>query len=178
MSTPAQITANRRNAEFSTGPRTAAGKARSSRNAVKHDLRGRAPIAVLRGPFQEDPVEVQAFVEDVVTELDPVGPQELAEAIAIAGLYVRRRRLHELEAMALAGTTHAELLPPAEPGGRHRITYASQERAAAQALTCDLLDRLPRYEAHLSREIDRCSARMHRLQEQRSSERTVEGQLG
>lgn len=39
MATPAQIAANRRNALKSTGPRTAAGKARSRMNALKHGLR-------------------------------------------------------------------------------------------------------------------------------------------
>lgn len=36
MSTPAQLDANRANAQLSTGPKTAAGKQRSSRNAVTH----------------------------------------------------------------------------------------------------------------------------------------------
>jgi hypothetical protein len=36
--------ANRRNAGKSTGPRTAAGKAASSRNAVRHGLRAASPV--------------------------------------------------------------------------------------------------------------------------------------
>jgi hypothetical protein len=38
MATDRQIAANRRNGALSRGPKTAAGKARSSRNAVKHGL--------------------------------------------------------------------------------------------------------------------------------------------
>jgi hypothetical protein len=38
MATPKQIAANRRNATRSTGPRTAAGKSSSSRNALLHGL--------------------------------------------------------------------------------------------------------------------------------------------
>jgi hypothetical protein len=38
MNTPAQVRANRRNSTKSTGPRTLAGKARSSQNAKKHAL--------------------------------------------------------------------------------------------------------------------------------------------
>src|SRR4051794_15045422 len=38
MATDKQIEANRRNAQKSTGPRTPAGKAKCSRNALKHGL--------------------------------------------------------------------------------------------------------------------------------------------
>src|SRR5262245_37821883 len=38
MTSEAKIAANRRNAQRSTGPRSAAGKARSSRNAIRHGL--------------------------------------------------------------------------------------------------------------------------------------------
>src|SRR6478672_13854693 len=41
MATPAQLAANRRNAQKSTGPKTAQGKQNSSRNAVKHGLLAR-----------------------------------------------------------------------------------------------------------------------------------------
>jgi hypothetical protein len=38
MATDRQVAANRRNGSLSRGPKTAAGKARSSRNALKHGL--------------------------------------------------------------------------------------------------------------------------------------------
>src|ERR1700719_4625673 len=38
MTSPAKINANRRNAQRSTGPRSAAGKARPRRNALRHGL--------------------------------------------------------------------------------------------------------------------------------------------
>ena len=40
MSSPAQLAANRANAQLSTGPRTEQGKAISSRNNFKHGFRG------------------------------------------------------------------------------------------------------------------------------------------
>ncbi len=46
MATPAEIAAHRPNALHSTGPRTAAGKAAASRNALRHGLTARRhPIA-------------------------------------------------------------------------------------------------------------------------------------
>ncbi len=47
MSTQAQILANRRNAQNSTGPRTPQGKAAVSQNAVKHGLTVPSPPAEL-----------------------------------------------------------------------------------------------------------------------------------
>ena len=44
MSSTARVRANRLNAQLSTGPRTASGKAASSMNAVKHGLRARQPL--------------------------------------------------------------------------------------------------------------------------------------
>jgi len=111
----------------------------------------------------------------VVEELQPVGPQEAAEALTIAALHVRRRRLLELEAVALAGTTRTKLLPAAQPGGPPRVTYEEQERAASRALNCDLFRQLPRYEAHLSRELDRCLGRFRKLQARRTDDRVWEG---
>jgi len=46
MATDKQIAANRRNGALSRGPKTAAGKARSSRNALKHGL----AIPITRDP--------------------------------------------------------------------------------------------------------------------------------
>ena len=44
MTSPAKIAANRRNAQRSTGPRSAAGKARARRNAFRHGLSTPASI--------------------------------------------------------------------------------------------------------------------------------------
>jgi len=131
-----------------------------------HFLTAQTTPALVRGAFAEDQPTVARFVEEVVEELAPRGAREHAEPLAIAGLYVRRARLQELEALALAGTTRAQLLPGVERGPP-RITESEQERAADRALSSDLLERLPRYEAHLSQELDRCTARLRRMQQER-----------
>ena len=54
MASVAQIRANRLNAQKSTGPRTAEGKAAASQNAAKHGLL--AEQVVIKG---EDPAEFE-----------------------------------------------------------------------------------------------------------------------
>ncbi len=69
----------------------------------------------------------------------------------------------ELEAWALQHATRTG--PSVLPGLLSDPT--DRERAGAHALTSDLFDRLPRYEGHLSRELDRSLARYRRLQDER-----------
>src|SRR3954468_6253699 len=70
MATAAQIEANRCNAQMSTGPRTASGKARASLNATKHGRRAEAAAPVLP---QEDPDERDEKIRRWVEDLQPVG---------------------------------------------------------------------------------------------------------
>jgi hypothetical protein len=81
MATAAQIAANRRNALKSTGPRTAAGKAASSRNALRHGLRARS--AVVLG---EDLRDFERFRAELRAALAPRGGREerLAETVVHA----------------------------------------------------------------------------------------------
>jgi hypothetical protein len=172
MTSVAQLEANRANALHSTGPRTVAGKARSACNATTHGLTSRVPVAISRGPFAEDPGRVQSFIDQVVRDLEPVGVQEQAEATHIAALYVRLHRLLGLEAAAVTASTRAtvsETLQDLADPYALLEDATGQERLAGRALSSELMDRLPRYEAHLSRELDRSLARYRDLQELRRS---------
>ena len=66
MTSLKQIEANRRNAENSTGPRSEAGKQRSSRNAVRHGLTAETVIEPL-----EDAEDYAAFEEAIAASFDP-----------------------------------------------------------------------------------------------------------
>lgn len=166
MTTAVQLAANRCNAQLSTGPRSVEGKRRSSLNATRHGFLGRLLLGLEFGPFADDPAELQSFVSSVIEELGPASVLEQAEANNIAGLLVRRARLVELEALALQHTSlkplrrsSAELVPV--------MTEGERQLAGATALSSELLDRLPRYEGHLNRELDRGLARYRRLQSER-----------
>jgi len=92
MSTPKQITANKINAKRSTGPRTPAGKARSSRNATKFGL--------FSGTFthpgeEKDYAALRANLRDA---FDPQTAPEQAALDQICGAVWRLRRCNQLEA--------------------------------------------------------------------------------
>ncbi len=81
MATAAQIAANRRNAQKSTGPRTPEGNAVVAQNAIKHGLL--AQEVVIKG---EDPGEFALYRDGMLVELAPAGQMELMLAERIVGL--------------------------------------------------------------------------------------------
>jgi hypothetical protein len=92
MSTDSRISAralaSRKNGAKSCGPRTAAGKARSARNALKHGMRA-AKYVILP---DEDAAEFAALAAALVAELAPVGALQavLARRVAIAAWRLAR----------------------------------------------------------------------------------------
>ena len=90
--TAAQLEANRRNAQRSSGPKTQEGKERSRRNGLKHGLTGAGIVLPL-----EDEAEVARRFEALQTELKP--KHELARRavgraafLALAARPLRRAR--------------------------------------------------------------------------------------
>jgi hypothetical protein len=96
MSTEAQINANRQNAQKSTGPRTAEGKAAVSQNAVKHGLF--ASEAVIKGENRE---EFDLYRDEMLGELAPVGAVESMLAERFVSLSWRLRRLERMQNQAI-----------------------------------------------------------------------------
>jgi hypothetical protein len=92
MTSDSRRAANRRNAKKSTGPRTAAGKASSSRNALRHGLLARHTCLP-----DEDEQEFQWLRERVFADLQPVGVLEEACCDRIADAIWRLRRAGRLE---------------------------------------------------------------------------------
>jgi hypothetical protein len=91
MSTQKQVKANRKNAQKSTGPKTAKGKAKVSKNAVKHGLF--AEEAVITG---ENPADYEAYRDEFLAEMRPVGAVEtmLAERfVSLAWRLMRAQRM-------------------------------------------------------------------------------------
>ena len=122
LPSPARLEANRRNAEKSTGPTTAAGKARSRANALTHGLTGEG-IAL---PM-EDRERVEGRFAALRAELGPSTVLGAHFVGKIALMTIRSERAAKQEAAALA----------------HRVRHAAEEfdrgrREAAEALLASL----------------------------------------
>jgi hypothetical protein len=96
MSTQAQILANRRNAQKSTGPRTREGKAVVSKNAVKHGLTARHDL--ING---EDRAEFDLYRDRLLAELDPATPMESVLAERIVTLSWRLKRTTRIQSQTI-----------------------------------------------------------------------------
>jgi hypothetical protein len=102
----AQLNANRRNAERSTGPQTESGKQRVRLNGLRHGLTGQT--VVMPG---EDRAVYQQFCAGTIAALQPSGSAELALAQSIADDTWRLNRARAIEenifALDLATTAPA-----------------------------------------------------------------------
>jgi hypothetical protein len=110
MTTLARIEANQRNAQLSTGPRTADGKAAVARNATRHGIF--AAVPVLPG---ECPEAWETHRAGVVDSLAPVGLLEVNLAARAALLLWRLQRLARYEAETTASEMENVDLPPLPP---------------------------------------------------------------
>lgn len=96
MASPAQLNANRLNAQRSTGPRTAEGKAASRFNALKYGIEARS--LVLPG---EDPAALEALALEYHQQFDPFGPLEDYLVQTVVQADWNRRRYTRVEAQIL-----------------------------------------------------------------------------
>src|SRR5580658_10887090 len=101
--TEAQLNARRQNAQLSTGPRTIAGKKRSSLNAFRHGLTGQIIVHTA-----EDQETFNKHCDGIREALGPEGALELdlAQAIAEDRWRLNRARALENSIFALGQSEH------------------------------------------------------------------------
>ena len=174
--TDKQTAANRRNAQESTGPITPVGKAKASRNSLKHGLL--ASEIVLGGESRE---EFESFRDTMIERLDPDGELEnmLAHRI-VAGAWRLRRAgrieqemLDEMLAVAVAVAVAGEKYPLDEftgllgsPKPRPHTLGGVLSEAAWR---WDRLNNVARYESHLERIVYKGLHELQRLQAARDN---------
>jgi hypothetical protein len=92
MPTDKQLEANRRNAQRSTGPRSATGKTRSRLNALRHNLTGQVTTMT-----DADRAAHNHFLQSMLADLAPQGALELQLATRIAHDSWRLNRASAIE---------------------------------------------------------------------------------
>lgn len=169
MATELQAAANRRNALMSTGPRSLAGKRRSSVNAVTHGLT--AQHAMLPG---EDPDEFNGLRHAIFNSLLPQGALENQLIERAASLIWRMRRFQVFEVALFQWTAylqaeiHDRVDDPIVLDDVERRNDVSSEgqnhnedlgdslklgRMFEAVLSADLTGKLSRYESALQRQL-------------------------
>ena len=179
MGTEAQITANRRNSQKSTGPKTDEGKAASSQNAVKHGFF--AHEALVRGESQTD---FDLHREAFLAEYRPVGATESMLAERIVSLSWRLQRAERMESQAIDdliiyaadsdGITRSLL----EPDTRQALADSGtldRDLRLGRAVVKDfaryrVLDRLMLYERRMENSIHKTIGLLKKLQLMRAIE--------
>jgi hypothetical protein len=92
MSSEAQLAANRRNSELSTGPKTEVGKAKSSLNAVRHGLTGRTVLLP-----SDDAAAYEAHLQAFQKRYAPATDEERKLVQSLADTEWRLLRIPSLE---------------------------------------------------------------------------------
>ncbi len=173
MASERQTEANRLNAQASTGPRTAEGKAKSRGNAVTHGLTARKVL--LKG---EDPCEYRRLHEATIAQLKPQGVLEQELVARMVSLLWRLRRVPVFEAALLAVL---EQEPEQEGDGLmlgHFGSYEGEEEEGKEAdlglgrtikafLKANFSGKLSRYETSLQKQLSALLPELRTMQERR-----------
>jgi hypothetical protein len=131
MLTEKQLEANRANAQKSTGPKTDAGKKRSSLNAFRHGLTGQ--VVVLP---EEDRQAFEQLTEKTIAELQVRGEHELQLARTYCmSLWNVQRAMAVQDTMFSLGVMEevAENLNIEDPQAHNAVSYAKTFRTDSEA---------------------------------------------
>jgi hypothetical protein len=159
----ARAATNRANAQHSTGPRTAEGKARSSQNARKHGL-SLQRHAVLE---HEDPAAYDRLHQELSAIYEPASPREHLALEEIAHCRWALQRFDQAEATLLEYHFAREANPANEPDrymsyGRSLGYTCIMERGEPAPLELPSILLLHRYRTHWDRRHQRALAEFDR----------------
>jgi hypothetical protein len=163
MATKAQVDANRRNAQNSTGPKTPEGKDKSRRNGLQHGLT--AKTCMLE---DEDPEALVDLLNEIREKFNPQDTDEdfLIERMAKARF--KYNRIMPLEAAIYnlrlsVDRTPKEITEALGVNGQRAWAYMRDANGG------NALSKLARYETSLLREYDRSRQELEKLQKIRAA---------
>src|SRR6267378_324030 len=150
---------NRANAQHSTGPKTEAGKQRSSLNALRHGLTGHTIVL----PTQ-DLAAYQAFTKRFFDDLKPKGilEEQLVQLLADTSWRLNRIPALENNLLTLGFTEHAGRINTEHPEVHAALAIAEALREQTKAFSA-----LSMHGQRLSRQFDRTLAQLRELQAER-----------
>jgi hypothetical protein len=159
MSTSAQIAANQKNAQLSTGPTSETGKAKSSVNAVKTGLTGRTVLLP-----NEDAVLYEGHVSQFMKSQAPVGDDERNLVQSLADTEWRLLRIPALEmgVYAVGRLEFAELFANEDEAARKHLIEAKVFLAYQRQL-----NNLSIQESRLRRQREKDVAALNELRQER-----------
>ena len=185
MATEKQIAANRANARKSTGPKTTAGKSRSSANSRKHGLT--AETLVIVGEKADD---FDALRAELFEEFDPQTALECELVERLTGILWRLRRAPYYEAAIMhtryfqtsklqtGGGSIAFSLVEGQPEGEEETELKNSVRFGCalinDACLSDALGKLDRHETTLMNSLAKTLQLLLLFQENHTSQRKPE----
>jgi len=162
MSTRKQILANRRNAQFSTGPKTKEALSQLPHRARKHSLSGTHVVL----PY-EDPADYDALRDDLYKDYAPANTQESLLVDDIAQQHWKLQRANRLEVAQM--TTDYERALETIKKTTPNETAIDPDRALAMAISQDPVQLLllHRYTVTIERSLQRFIRDLQMLQKDR-----------
>ena len=170
-----KLAANRANAQLSTGPRTAAGKARSAMNSARHGIHSRSGVLMRRLVIPKvegarASAEFRAMMAALIADRKPIGALEMLMVQEIGVCEWRLRRVLKYENRA-AYLKSLDWVPEMDDDGDYK--YTSQEileQAGLNDLSLPVareVATISRYENGLMRHLFRAIEQLDRLQRSR-----------
>ena len=152
---------NRANAQKSTGPRTEAGKQRSSLNALRHGLTGQTVVLP-----SDDLIAYQRHCQQLHDQYRPKNPMEVQLTQAVADLSWRLNRITAIETniLTLGITEHSSSVDTENEQVHNALAMAKAFCKQSQPLA-----NLSLYEHRLSLRFDKALKQLQEMQEARRS---------
>jgi hypothetical protein len=179
MASDKQVTANKRNAKESTGPKSQAGKKKSAMNAIKHG-------GTATGLLPDESIEEQTqFIDAITEQYNPRSPDASVLVEIISDGLWRRRRFSRAEAGVMTWYVYkrlgerideesGSLAPEGSPGAKKAELRKRQSDIshAAQAFIVDVengnvLEKMSRYETTIVNRVFRAMKELRELNAQR-----------
>jgi len=150
---------NRENAKKSTGPRTVAGKQRSSLNALRHGLTGQTVVLP-----SDDLVAYERHCKGFFNQYQPKNPTEvqLTQTVADLSWRLNRATAFENNMLALGITEHSHTIDTENDQVHTALAMAKTFREQSQAFA-----NLALYEHRLSVRHDKALKQLREMQEER-----------